>query len=153
MVCFFCRGILGSPIRYWTQATAVKAQNANHYATREFSQHCFLCTLLYYKTMTNTSISSVQLLSCVWLFATLWTVACQASLTFTNFWSLLKLMSVESVMLSNHLKILLSPSPAFNLSQHQGLFQWVGSWLQVAEVLELQLQHPSFQWVFRIDFF
>ena len=41
---------------------------------------------------------------------------------------------------------LLSPSPpAFNLSQHQGLFQLVGSSHQVAKVLELQLQHPSFQ--------
>ena len=41
---------------------------------------------------------------------------------------------------------LLSPSPpAFNLSQHQGLFQRVSSWHQVAKVLELQLQHQSFQ--------
>ena len=39
-----------------------------------------------------------------------------------------------------------SPSlPAFNLSQHQGLFQWVSSSNQVAKVLELQLQHQSFQ--------
>ena len=46
-----------------------------------------------------------------------------------------------------------SPSPsAFNLSQHQGLFQWVGSSHQVAKVLELQLQHQSFQWIFRTDF-
>ena len=36
--------------------------------------------------------------------------------------------------------------PALNLSQHQGLFQWVGSSHQVAKVLELQLQHQSFQW-------
>ena len=36
---------------------------------------------------------------------------------------------------------------AFNLSQHQGLFQWVGSSHQVAEVLELQLQHQSFLWI------
>ena len=41
---------------------------------------------------------------------------------------------------------LLSPSPpAFNLSQHQGLFQWVSSLHQVAKVLEFQLQHQSFQ--------
>ena len=46
---------------------------------------------------------------------------------------------------------LLPSSPtAFNLSQHQGLFQWVGCSHQVAKVLELQL--PSFQWIFRIDF-
>ena len=44
--------------------------------------------------------------------------------------------------------------PAFSLSQHQGLFQWLGSSHQVARVLELQLQlqHQSFQWIFRTDF-
>ena len=48
---------------------------------------------------------------------------------------------------------LLSPSsPAFNLSQHQGLFQGVGSSYQVAKVLELQLQHQSVQRIFRTDF-
>ena len=46
-----------------------------------------------------------------------------------------------------------SPSPpAFYLSQHQGLFQWVSSSHQVAKVLEFQLQHQSFQWIFWIDF-
>ena len=45
-----------------------------------------------------------------------------------------------------------SPSPpAFNLSQHQGLFQWVSSSHQVAKILEFQLQHQSFQWIFRTD--
>ena len=42
--------------------------------------------------------------------------------------------------------------PAFHLSQHQGLFQWVDPSHQVAEVLELQLQHQSFQRGFRVDF-
>ena len=45
-----------------------------------------------------------------------------------------------------------STSPAFNLSQYQGLFQWVSSSHQVAKVLEFQLQHHSFQCVFRVDF-
>ena len=46
-----------------------------------------------------------------------------------------------------------SPSPpAFNLSQHQGLFQWVGSLHQVAKVVDLQPQHQSFQRIFRFDF-
>ena len=64
--------------------------------------------------------SSFQLLSHVQLFATPWTTVCQASLSITNTWSLLKLISIELVMPSNHL-ILFSPSPpAFNLSQHQG---------------------------------
>ena len=49
------------------------------------------------------SVSWVQLLSLVWLFVTLWTAARQASLSITNFWTLLKLMSIESVMPFNHL--------------------------------------------------
>ena len=44
----------------------------------------------------------VQLPSCVWLYVTPWTTACQASLSSTISWSLLKLMSIESVTLSNH---------------------------------------------------
>ena len=43
--------------------------------------------------------------------------------------------------------------PVLNLSQHQGLFQWVSSLHQVAKVLELQFQHQFFQWRFRIHFF
>ena len=45
-----------------------------------------------------------------------------------------------------------SSPPHFNLSQQQGLFQWVSSSHQVAKVLELQLQDQSFQWIFRTDF-
>ena len=45
-----------------------------------------------------------------------------------------------------------SSPPACSLLQHQGLFQWVGSLHQVAKVLELQLQHQSFWWIFIIDF-
>ena len=50
---------------------------------------------------------------------------------------------------------LLSPSPpALNLSQHQGIFQWVGSLIASGgQSMELQLQHQSFQWIFRVDFF
>ena len=54
-------------------------------------------------------------------------------------------MSIESEVSSNHV-ILLSPlPPAFSLSQHQGLCQWVSTLHQVVEVLEFQLQHLSFQ--------
>ena len=58
--------------------------------------------------------SSVQLLSCVWLFATPWTAAHQASLSITNSWSLFKFMSIQPVMPSNNLilrrPLLLLPS-------------------------------------------
>ena len=49
------------------------------------------------------AFSSIQSRSCVWLFMTPWTTACQATLSITNSRSLLKLMSIESVMPSNHL--------------------------------------------------
>ena len=56
----------------------------------------------------------------------------------------------DAIQLSHPLS---SPSPpTFNLSQHQGLFQWAGSLHQVAKVLEFQLQHQSIQWIFRTDF-
>ena len=63
---------------------------------------------------TKETVSSIQLFSCVRLFATPWTAACQASLSITNSWGLLKLMSMESVIPSNHLilchPLLLLPS-------------------------------------------
>ena len=48
--------------------------------------------------------------------------------------------------------LLSSSPPVFNLSQHQGLFKLVSSSHQVAKVLEFQLQHQFFQWIFRTDF-
>ena len=50
------------------------------------------------------------------------------------------------------LRPLPSASSAFSLFQHLGLFQWVHSLHQVAKVLELQIQHQSFWWIFRVDF-
>ena len=94
-------------------------------------------------------------LSHVRLFVTPWTEAWQASWSITNPQSLLKLMSIEVMIpfiqpshpLSSH-----SP-PAFNLSQHQGLFKWLSSSHQVDKVLEFLLQHQSFQCTPRTDFF
>ena len=66
------------------------------------------CRLWTVRRKTSTLLDSwlfgsVQLFSHVWLFATPWTAACQASLSITISWSLPKLMSIESVMPSNHL--------------------------------------------------
>ena len=97
----------------------------------------------------NTNIV-VQSLSHVQLFVTPWAKACQASLSSTISLGFPKLMPIESVMPSNHL--ILSPHflLALSFSQHQDLFQWVGSSHQVAKVLEFW--HQSFQWIFRTDF-
>ena len=78
----------------------------------------------------------VQLLGRVWLFATPWTAARQASLSITHSQSLLKLMSIESVMPSNPLILCRLFSSRLHSSQHQGLFKWVHSSHQVAKVLE-----------------
>ena len=107
--------------------------------------------ICYLKKKSSVQFNSVQSLSQVQLFATPWSAAYQASLSITNSRSLSKLMSIESVLQPSH--PLSSPSPpAFNLSQHQGLFKWVSFLHLVAEVVEFQLQHQSFQWTFRTDF-
>ena len=79
---------------------------------------------------------SVQSLSHVQLFAIPWTAASQASLSFTNFWSLLKLMFIESVMSSNHLILcspfLLLPSipPSIRVFSNESVLhmRWPKSW-------------------------
>ena len=89
--------------------------------------------------------SSVQLLSHVQLFVTPWTAALQDSLSITNSRSLLKLMSIESVMPSNHL-IFCHPLlilPSIFLSNR--VFSRVSSSHQVTKALEFQFQHQSFQ--------
>ena len=81
-------------------------------------------------------LHSVQSLSCVRLFATLWTAACQASLSITNSQSLLKLMSIESVMPSNHLilccPLLLLPSifPSIGVFSNESVLciRWPRYW-------------------------
>ena len=104
------------------------------------------------KLLPVSQFSSVQSLSRVWRFATPWTAARQASLSITNSQSLLKLMSIKLVMPSNHLilchPLLLLPSifPSIRVFPVSQLLH------QAARVLEFQLQHQSFQWIFRVDF-
>ena len=96
---------------------------SGEYPEVELLSHMVVLFLIFLYNLCIIFHSSVQSLSGVWLFATPWTAPCQASLSITNSQSLLKLMSIESVMPSNHL-ILCRPLflPHFNLSQHQGLF-------------------------------
>ena len=122
---------------------------------------------------TDTQFSSVQSLSCVWLFVIPWTAARQASLSITNSWSLLKLMSIKSVIPSNHLilchPLLLPPSIfpsirvlsnesvlhikglsfSFSISpsnEYSGLISFKTDWLDLLAVqgsLKSLLQHHS----------
>ena len=95
-------------------------------------------TILWRQGSCSTSdwFSSVQSLSCVWLFVTPWTAARQATLSITNSWNLLKLMSIESVMLSNHLilchPLLLLPPipPSIRVFSNESVFhiRWPKYW-------------------------
>ena len=123
--------------------------------------HWFLLVeiFLVYKVSANTELAnteplnSVQLLSCVRLFVTPWIAARQASLSNTNSQSLLKLMSFESVIPSNHLilchTLLLLPSifSSIRVFSNESVLhiRWPKYW-------EFQLQQQSFQWIFRNDF-
>ena len=125
-----------------------------------------------YSASTENEFSSVQLLSRVWLFATPWIAARQVSLSITNSRSSLKLMSIESVMPSNHLilchpLLLLPPIPpsirvfsnestlpmrwpkycsfSFSISpsnEHPGLIYFRMNWLDLLAVQEI---HKSLQ--------
>ena len=113
---------------------------------------CVVC-IQFYRNFLNfvldyfvySLFQSVQLLSHVQLFVTPWVVACQAPLSIISSQNLLKLMSSESEMPSTISSSVVPFSSAFNLSQHQGLFKCVSSLQHVAKVLELQIQHQSFQ--------
>ena len=105
---------------------------------------CLLC-LLHWQAdyLSLTTWMSVQSLSRVWLFATPWTAARQPSLSIHHQCPELAQTHVHRVSDAiQPSRPLWSPSPAFSLSQHQGIFQWVSSLHQVAKVLELQ--HQSF---------
>ena len=94
---------------------------------------------------------SVQLsLSCVQCFVTPCPAACQSSNHQLPELTQIHVHRVGDAIQPFH--PLFSPfPPSFNFSQHQGLFQWVSSFHQVAKVLEFHLQHQSFHWIFRTD--
>ena len=78
-----------------------------------------------------------------------WTAAHQPSLSFTiSEFAQTHVRWVSDAIQPSH--PLQPSSPVLSLSWHQGLFLWVGSLHQVAK--ELELQHQSFQWIFRVDF-
>ena len=110
----------------------------------------FGCSLLPLK---RKCLVVVQLLSHLWLFVTPRTAAHKLSLSFTISQSLLKLTSIELVMPSNRFILVTPFSSCPQSSPASGSFPM--SWLfqSVAKALELQLQHQSFQWTFRVDSF
>ena len=139
----------------------------------------YLFRNVYWNSLPILRFSSVQSLSCVQLFVTTWTAAHQAFLSITNSQSLLNLWAKAFRHLkktcarhrtlfwgstfpgwigddiTNHPNISSSVTPFSSCSQSfpaSGSFQWVSSSHQVAKVLVFQLQHQSFQWIFRTNF-
>ena len=111
-------------------------------------QHCCPQGNICY-TLKSVQFTSAQSLSLVWCFVTPmdWRTP---SLPVHHQFSKPTQIHVSDAIQPSHPLSSLSPL-TFNLSKHQGLFQWVSSSLQVAKVLEFQLQHQSFQWTPRTD--
>ena len=102
--------------------------------------------ICYNLPMYSVQFSSVQSLS-VSDSATPWTAVCQASLSVTNSNSCPLSWWCHPTISSSVVPF----SSCLHSSQRQGLYKWVSSSHQMAKVLEFQLQHQSFQWIFRTD--
>ena len=111
----------------------------------------------YHELLIAKLVSSVQSLDHVWLFVIPWTAACQGSLSITNSWSLPKLMSIESVMPSNHLilchplLLLLSIFPNIRVFSNESalLIRWPKYW-SFSFKISSSNEHPG-QISFRMD--
>ena len=104
------------------------------------------------ENLNKTKYYSVQSLSHIQLFATPWTTAHQASLSITNSRSLLKLMFIALVMPSNHLILCHPLSLCFQSFPASGSFPMSWFFTSGDQILEFQLQHQYFWWIFRTNF-
>ena len=129
-------GPWASSFTSWQTNEVVLKNYLNYFSDQDWGSPVSKC-LLY-----ENFFSSVQSLSHVRLFATPWTAPYQASLSITNSWSLLKLMSIELVMPSNHLilcrPLLLLPSifPSIRVFSNESVLH-----IRWPKVVEFQLQH------------
>ena len=139
----------------WGEGEAMVTMNNRRTLLEQYhlEEHSDIC-LISSRDTSSHQFSTVQLLSHVWFTVTPWTASRQASLSIME--DMMELAQIHIHWVGDAIQPshpLSSPSPpAFNLSQHQGLFKWVSSSHQVAKVLEFQLQSQSFQWIFRTDF-
>ena len=142
----------------WNQDPTPKTLfTLNHFFRGLISKYSHACGLgLQHMNFEGTQTLSpfvVQSLSYVWLFATPWTAACQASLSITNSRNLLKLMSIES-MPSHHLilchLLLLLPSifPSIKVFSNDLALR-----IRCPKYWRFQLQHQFFYWIFRVEWF
>ena len=123
----------------------LQREKSSRFSQKHWCSHIFISdsTIIITKRKINIfpGIVVVQLCSCVWLIVAPWTAARQASLSFTISQNLLKLMSIESVMPTNHF-ILLPPSPsALHLFQHHGLFHGMTEKLLKEQISQMVLKY------------
>ena len=145
---------LSSPTRDRSWVPAMKAQSPNHWTAREFP------TIIDFQVLFNWSW-------CIILVIYYWCSVTESYLILCNpmdcsmpgfpvHHQLPELAQPHVHRVGDAIQPshpLSSPSPpAFNLSQYRSLFKWVSSSHQVTKVLQFQLQHQSFQWIFRTDF-
>ena len=144
---------MGDNIHKWYDQQGVNIQNIQTGHTAKYQQ-----TVLSENGETWTDIFSkegivvVQSPSHVQLIMTPGTVACQGLSVPHHLRKIAQghvLWNGDAIQPSHPL---MPSSSALNLSQHQGLFQWFSCLHQLTKRLELQHQHQSFQWVFRVDF-
>ena len=117
---------------------------------RHFSEADLQMTNTWKDAQHHSLFSSLQLLSSVQLFATPWTAACEASLSVTDSWSLLKLMSIESVMPSNHL-ILCHPFSCLQSFPVSGSFPMSQFFTSGSQSIGASTSIWACQWIFRTD--
>ena len=150
----FVHGILQARIQQWVAGCRVLLQGIflTQGSNPGLLRLLYCGQVLYYSrrlVVVITAVTVVQSLTCVWFCNPMDTPGFPVLHYLLEF-SQVHVHWVDDAIQPSHP---LSPtSPAFNLSQYQGLFQWVFSSHQVAKVLELQLQHQSFQWILRTDF-
>ena len=126
-------------------------EDALHFSRNEAKHPLYLMPETALRAEHKAGNAVVQSPSCVQLSVTPWSAARQASVHHLLEFAQIHVHWVVDAIQPSHRLPPTSP-PAFNLCQYQDLFQWVGSSHQVAKVLELQLQHQSFQWIFGTDF-
>ena len=141
---FLLQGIL--PVHELNLSLVSSALAGRHFTTAPLGKP------LFYLYLNINMSNSVQFLSHDWLFATPWTAASRLSCPSSTPGACSNSCPENSWCLQPSHPLLSPSPPAFNLLQHQGLFQWVNSLHHVAKVLEFQLQHQFFQWIFRTDF-